>query len=514
MAIVLAAIILITAAQGIRPMFKGDPAACAWYNDTSIVNPFTQDNTFLGFIPAAVGSRGLNVYDGIDIFARSMDDSLLWYHLNPGNELQGFATVVLPATVSIGSSPAVVQRGPHIIDAFVKPFMFSGDLLHLTWDGRQWSTETLKVPVVSDGPISDPDAGPGFGFLDPIGLAASSWGPDRMDLFLTDSFGGVYQLAWNAGVWGNWEYLQSPPGGADSSPAAASWGRNHIDVVVRGEGQAGQGVEGYYHKSYDLGGWSDGWQSISSSPFSSSPCITATPPFPGGDGSPLKATVFGVGSAMNLHAFSIEPNSMPTYFGGYGGSLNSAPAAINYIGDHFTVFFRGTDNTLWTLDWDVGCCDELSEYNWAPVPELAEYTPPVVAGRYTGAPGEAVPAGVVGAAEGGGSPQAVPGEGERAVQVEVPEGPGFDLTGVWSGDDGANYEIRQIRNEVWWFGEHPQGWANVAYGTFDARGLLIVKWADIRGTGYGTLTLKADKDHMNALINVGGFGGSIWNRSK
>ena len=70
-------------AQGLRPTFQGDPAACAWYTDTSISNP--QDDFTFG-IPAAPQIRGVDVYDSMDVFARAMNDSLLRYHF-PKNQL-------------------------------------------------------------------------------------------------------------------------------------------------------------------------------------------------------------------------------------------------------------------------------------------------------------------------------------------------------------------------------------------------------------------------------------------
>ena len=229
-----------------------------------------------------------------------------------------------------------------------------------------------------------------------------------------------------------------------------------------------------------------------------------------------------------------------------GGRLNSAPAAINYIGDHFTVFAKGMDNFLWMLDYDLG--EDAEDFQWTPVPDLPGPSPTIVVYTGpTGAPGEVVPAlgigqpsptiiytgptgapGEVVPASGivqigipvpndGQRAEAAPDQtatGEMAVPAEVPVGPGFDLTGVWSGDDGGNYEIRQIGNEVWWFGAGPEAWANVAYGTFDAIGQLNMKWADVRGTGYGTLVLKADRDNIDAVIKTGGFAGSILKRSK
>jgi hypothetical protein len=316
---------------------------------------------------------------------------------------------------------------------------------------------------------------------------ASSWGPDRIDLFLAafDLNGEVGHLSWDGRQWSQVESLGFPPGGANSAPAAGSWGPNHIDVVVKGEGNA------YYRNSYDIGGWS-GWQSIPSGVFSSSPYVTTTPPFPGGGGY-SKISIFGRGQDMKIYGAGITSDGTVSSWSNVGGRLNSAPAAINYIGDHFTVFAKGMDNFLWMLDYDLG--EELDDFQWVPVPDLPGPSPTIIYTGPTGAPGEVVPAS---------------GNGQRAEAA--PDG--FDLTGVWGGDDGGNYEIRQIGSEIWWFGEYPGALANVAYGTFDAIGQINIKWADVRGSGYGTLVLKADKDNIEVVSKTGGFAGFSWKRSK
>ena len=351
---------LIATAQGARPTFKGDPAACAWYNDTSIASPL-DDYSGLFDPRAHPDWRGTRIYDQINVFARANDDSLLWYHLTPINsESFGTVSTVLPGTFRLSTSPAVVQRGPNLIDVF---FMDGPYLWHLMWNGISWSRSDVLVAAHMTS------------------LAASSWGPDRIDLFFTDEVGLVFHRSWSAGVgWRGYEFLGTPtgvanvetttdfaPGGATSAPAAGSWGPNRIDVVVRGEGNA------YYRKSYDIGGWGE-WESIGGvGVFTSSPSITPTPPFPGGGGY-SKINIFGRGPAMNLAAKGIRADGTATSLAYFGGGLNSAPAAINYIGDHFTVFARGIDNTLWWLDWDVGIrsyCDLGEEhFRWEPVPDL------------------------------------------------------------------------------------------------------------------------------------------------
>ncbi|MCJ7444720.1 MAG: PAN domain-containing protein [Methanotrichaceae archaeon] len=340
-------IILIATAQGVRPTIQGDPAASAWYTDTSIPNGL--DDYGGVFDPRANPDwRGLNVYDQINVFARSNDDSLLWYRLTPKNRVSfGTLSIVLPGTLQIYSSPAVVQRGPNTIDVFVVGKVGSQnnqDLYNLKWDGSRWSMNPM-------------------GFRNPAitGISAAWWGdPNRIDLFLLWNNRELDQYIWNGRDLQTQNTIGLPSHlWPNLAPAAGSWGPNHLDVVVMGEGDS------YYRNSYDLGRWG-GWQNIGGF-LTSAPSITPTPPFPGGGGE-RKINIFGRDRGMDLVAKGIKADGTPTMWVGFGGDLNSAPAAINYVGDHFTVFARKMDNTLWWLDWDVGAED----FRWQPVPDLPE----------------------------------------------------------------------------------------------------------------------------------------------
>jgi hypothetical protein len=93
-----------------------------------------------------------------------------------------------------------------------------------------------------------------------------------------------------------------------------------------------------------------------------------------------------------------------------------------------------------------------------------------------------------------------------------------DLTGIWSSDSGGSYYIRQLQNEVWWYGEasptNPD-WSNVANGTL--RGKIIqLKWSDVpKGSilNNGTLTLELTAEgKLVAKKKTGDFADSEWTR--
>lgn len=123
---------------------------------------------------------------------------------------------------------------------------------------------------------------------------------------------------------------------------------------------------------------------------------------------------------------------------------------------------------------------------------------------------------------------------EEALPFEVP---GFsaensDLTGVWKGNDDCTYYIRQLENEIWWYGQGTSDWqafANVAYGTINENGVVQLRWSDlpkkhkdkIITTSAGELVLKCNYSiqrgyvtDLTALSMTGQFGGSSWTRTR
>jgi acyl-CoA thioesterase-1 len=94
-----------------------------------------------------------------------------------------------------------------------------------------------------------------------------------------------------------------------------------------------------------------------------------------------------------------------------------------------------------------------------------------------------------------------------------------DLTGAWQANDGGTYYIRQIGDEIWWFGENnpnTPGWSNVAHGRIDGW-QIRVEWADVpKGANMnnGGMVLRVDSDRRLVKASQSGaiFGGSVWTR--
>jgi hypothetical protein len=113
----------------------------------------------------------------------------------------------------------------------------------------------------------------------------------------------------------------------------------------------------------------------------------------------------------------------------------------------------------------------------------------------------------------------------------------IDLTGIWQGDDGGTYVVRQIQDAVWWLGlskdnpTHPEldsedgifypglQFCNVFRGRIIQQ-LVYGQWSDVpRGLArnYGDLTLlfvdgRPDEQQLTRDVATGGFGGSSWRR--
>ncbi|MDD4652512.1 MAG: hypothetical protein PHQ34_09810 [Methanothrix sp.] len=112
-------------------------------------------------------------------------------------------------------------------------------------------------------------------------------------------------------------------------------------------------------------------------------------------------------------------------------------------------------------------------------------------------------------------------EGQDDGQEEEEDGLNgtiINLTGIWSCNDGGVYYIRQIGDNIWWFGEEPaenRRWANAACGTISGRNLMI-KYADVpagTSTGYGTIEMDiVSNDELMAKDKPASYAGSQWVR--
>jgi hypothetical protein len=94
----------------------------------------------------------------------------------------------------------------------------------------------------------------------------------------------------------------------------------------------------------------------------------------------------------------------------------------------------------------------------------------------------------------------------------------LNIQGRWKVQEGGTYYIRQIGNEIFWYGESPDAktWANVFYGRITGN-IVTGRWSDvpkgiIRNDGELELTIiSPDKIKVKSLKG-GNFAGTILTR--
>jgi hypothetical protein len=108
--------------------------------------------------------------------------------------------------------------------------------------------------------------------------------------------------------------------------------------------------------------------------------------------------------------------------------------------------------------------------------------------------------------------------GGAPVSQMVPPPASSNLTGRWNGNDGGRYFLRQVGNELWWYGMSGDGgasWTNVFQGQIEGN-MVRGRWADVphgRITGHGDVHLQVlSPNHLRATHRTGGFGGGEWTR--
>lgn len=93
-----------------------------------------------------------------------------------------------------------------------------------------------------------------------------------------------------------------------------------------------------------------------------------------------------------------------------------------------------------------------------------------------------------------------------------------NLTGRWACNDGGRYFLRQLSNELWWYGQSGDGgatWSNVFHG--QVKGDQVHgRWSDVplgQIMNSGEMTLQIiSNNNLRSKQKTGGFGGSEWTR--
>jgi len=94
----------------------------------------------------------------------------------------------------------------------------------------------------------------------------------------------------------------------------------------------------------------------------------------------------------------------------------------------------------------------------------------------------------------------------------------INLTGKWNCNDGGSYFIRQIDNELWWYGQSKDNgktWSNVFHGHIKGN-QIKGKWVDVpqgltKNSGEIILEILGNSK-LKTIEKTGGFGGTEWTR--
>lgn len=88
---------------------------------------------------------------------------------------------------------------------------------------------------------------------------ATSWGPNRIDIFGIGLDNGMYHKAWNGNAWSGYDKMGAET--FDSPPTVVSWGVGRIDLFGLGAGD-----NGMWHRAWNGSSWGPaggvGWESL------------------------------------------------------------------------------------------------------------------------------------------------------------------------------------------------------------------------------------------------------------
>ena len=207
---------------------------------------------------APSGSGALNVpmavswgTNRIDVFATSGSGTskTIWHIAWNGSSWQLWDSRGSPPN-GASVSPAVVAWGPNRLDLFtlsttMEPGSVDDNCWHDSWNGSVWETTW------------DDRGGP------PAGLqfyrAATSWGPNRLDVFGFGLDHHIWHNSWDGQAWqAAWDDRGEPPTGS-YEVFAASWGDQRLDVfTIDGNGHL-------WDSAWDGSHWLP-WASLGSPP--------------------------------------------------------------------------------------------------------------------------------------------------------------------------------------------------------------------------------------------------------
>jgi hypothetical protein len=166
------------------------------------------------------------------------------------------------------------------------------------------------------------------------GPDASSWGTNRVDVFIQGQDHQLWHQLFNGTTWSGWE----PLGGIiTADPSAVSWGTNRIDVFARGQDRQ------LWHRSFDGTSWSP-WEPLGG-------ILVGSPDVSSWGSGRLDVFIRGQDNQLWQKTFS---NGGWGPWQPLGGIITESPGADSWALNRIDVLARGQDNQLWHRSFDTG----------------------------------------------------------------------------------------------------------------------------------------------------------------
>ena len=199
-------------------------------------------------------------------------------------------------------------------------------LWHKWWDGSHWSSWDNLGGILTSSP------------------AAVSMMYNRIDVFVRGTDNGLWHKWWDGSKWNNWE---SFGGYLTSAPVARAYSDKILEIYAKGAD------DDLVYITYNRDGTKGGWGSYGGK-WTDAPGVQSMPYMVD------SVLVKGTENALyQLHVdapeediWSSEAEALNVWWEPLGGILTSAPAASSWAPNRLDVFARGADNALWHKWWD------------------------------------------------------------------------------------------------------------------------------------------------------------------
>ena len=275
--------------------------------------------------------------DRLDVFVRGTDDALYrkawdgdhWWPSDQPDDWEKLGG-------KMKNMPSVVTWGKDRLDMFVVGT--DDGIWHKAWDGTQW------------WPSHDPDDWEKLGGKVKGTPTVVTWGKDRLDVFVRGTDDALYRKAWDGDHWwpsdqpDDWEKLG---GKMKSVPTVVTWGKDRLDMFVVGTD------DGIWHKAWDGTHWwpsdqPDDWEKLGGK-------VKSTPTVVTWGKDRLDVFVRGTDDALYRKAWDGDhwwPSDQPDDWEKLGGKMKSVPTVVTWGKDRLDMFVVGTDDGIWHKAWD------------------------------------------------------------------------------------------------------------------------------------------------------------------